>query len=106
VATPSRTLHSPHGLPWLDGSILTALGAVCALLLAGVVMAVIATRTTEPRYPAGSPPHAVTTYLRLLQEGKVDAAYTMTAFADDGKQLMRIRCAMGCGMVAPSWSRS
>jgi hypothetical protein len=47
-------------------------------------MAVIATRTTEPTYPAGSTPHAVTTYLRLRQEGKVDAAYTMTAFADDG----------------------
>ena len=55
-------------------------GGVLALLLAGVVFAVVASRQPEASFPPGSPEEAVATYLRLLQDGRLEEAHAMTAF--------------------------
>ena len=63
-------------------SMILLIGGVVALLLAGVVFAVVASRRPEASFPPGSPEEAVATYLRLLQEGRVEEAYEMTAFEE------------------------
>jgi hypothetical protein len=54
-------------------------GAV-GLLVAGVIVAIVSSNRPATTFPAGSPEATVATYLRLLQNGQVDEAYTMTAF--------------------------
>ena len=58
-------------------SLLVLLGGAAALLAAGVVVALVAVRQPETAYPAHSPQGTVATYLRLLQDGKVDTAYAL-----------------------------
>ena len=58
-------------------SLLVLLGGAGALLAAGVVVALVAVRQPETAYPAHSPQGTVATYLRLLQDGKVDTAYAL-----------------------------
>ena len=60
-------------------SLLVLLGGAAALLAAGVVVALVAVRQPETAYPAHSPQGTVATYLRLLQDGKVDVAYALVA---------------------------
>jgi hypothetical protein len=55
-------------------------GAVGALILAGLVLALFALRRPAATYPAHSPQRAVQRYLALLQAGNVDRAYAMTRF--------------------------
>jgi hypothetical protein len=55
--------------------------AIGALVVLGLIVAVIALRRPQATYPAGSPQRAVQRYLSLLQAGKVEAAYDMTDFA-------------------------
>ncbi|GAC1401355.1 MAG: hypothetical protein NVSMB65_18880 [Chloroflexota bacterium] len=61
---------------------LLVVGGVGALLLAGIVVALLAARQPETRFAANSPQGTVATYFRLLQEGKVDQAFAMTSFED------------------------
>ena len=58
-------------------SLLVLLGGAGALLAAGVVVALVAVRQPETAYPAHSPQRTVATYLRLLQDGRVDTAYAL-----------------------------
>jgi len=60
-------------------SIAILIGAVALLLLAGIALALVATRRPEASFPPDSPEGTVATYLRLLQDGRVDEAYDMTA---------------------------
>ena len=64
-------------------SLLVLLGGASALLAAGVVVALVAVRQPETAYPAHSPQGTVATYLRLLQDGKVDTAYALVAMDMD-----------------------
>ena len=64
-------------------SLLVLLGGAAALLAAGVVVALVAVRQPETAYPAHSPQGTVATYLRLLQNGKVDTAYALVAMDMD-----------------------
>ena len=64
-------------------SLLVLLGGAGALLAAGVVVALVAVRQPETAYPAHSPQGTVATYLRLLQDGKVDTAYALVAMDID-----------------------
>ena len=64
-------------------SLLVLLGGAAALLAAGVVVALVAVRQPEMAYPAHSPQGTVATYLRLLQDGKVDTAYALVAMDVD-----------------------
>ena len=64
-------------------SLLVLLGGAGALLAAGVVVALVAVRQPETAYPAHSPQGTVATYLRLLQDGKVDTAYALVAMDMD-----------------------
>jgi hypothetical protein len=54
--------------------------AIGALVVLGLIVAVIALRRPQATYPAGSPQRAVQHYLSLLQAGKVEMAYRMTDF--------------------------
>lgn len=73
--------HRSHGgtLPRLVVALLMGAGGV---LLAGVVTAAVAARQSQPAIQPGSPQAAVATYVRDLQNGKLDAAYRMTRFMD------------------------
>lgn len=51
---------------------------VIALLIVGIVVAIIASRRPAATFPPDSAPGTVARYLRLLQDGKVDQAYGMT----------------------------
>jgi hypothetical protein len=62
-------------------SIVILLAGAAGLLVAGVTVAVVTSHQPATTFPAGSPEAAVATYLRLLQNGQVDEAYAMTAFA-------------------------
>jgi hypothetical protein len=64
-------------------SLLVLLGGAGALLAAGVVVALVAVGQPETAYPAHSPQGTVATYLRLLQNGKVDAAYALVSMDTD-----------------------
>ena len=64
-------------------SLLVLLGGAAALLAAGVVVALVAVRQPETAYPAHSPQGTVATYLRLLQDDKVDTAYALVAMDMD-----------------------
>ena len=64
-------------------SLLVLLGGAGALLAAGVVVALVAVRQPETAYPAHSPQRTVATYLRLLQDGRVDTAYALVAMNMD-----------------------
>lgn len=64
-------------------SLLVLLGGAGALLAAGVVVALVAVRQPETAYPAHSPQGTVATYLRLLQDDKVDTAYALVAMNMD-----------------------
>lgn len=66
--------------------------ATALLLVGGVVLAVVSSRQPEASFPAGSPQAAVAAYLRALQDGKLDDAYAMTAFAEsEGAPVTRER---------------
>ncbi len=64
-------------------SLVILVGAVVALLLAGVAFAVVASRRPETSFPPGSPEETVATYLRLLQDGRLDEAFALTAFVEE-----------------------
>lgn len=64
----------------LERSVVALIGGVAALLALGLVVAVFAARRPEATFPPDSPQGVVATYLRLLQDGKVDEAYDLTAF--------------------------
>ena len=64
-------------------SLVILVGVVVALLLAGAAFAVVASRRPEASFPPGSPEEAVATYLRLLQDGRLDEAFALTAFAEE-----------------------
>lgn len=70
--------HRPT-LP-LAPSLVALIAGAAALIVAGVVVAVIASRQPAASYPADSPQGTVATYLRLLQDGQVDEAYAVTSF--------------------------
>ncbi len=57
------------------------MAGAAALLLLGIVVAIVASRQPEATFPNGSPEAAVAAYVRLLQDGQVDDAYAKTAFA-------------------------
>lgn len=63
----------------IQRSILLLMGATGALLAVGIVVALAAARQPAARYPATSPQGTVATYLRLLQDGQVDRAYTLVS---------------------------
>ena len=63
-------------------SLVILVGVVVALLLAGVAFAVVASRRPETSFPPGSPEETVATYLRLLQDGRLEEAYALTAFEE------------------------
>ncbi len=63
-------------------STVTVVGGLGALLVVGVLVTVLAVRQPETTYRAGSPEAAVATYLRLLQEGRVDQAYALISPPD------------------------
>lgn len=76
----------------LDRSVVVLIGGVAALLALGVVVAVLTARRPDVTFPSGSPQETVATYLRLLQEGRVDDAYALTAFpASDPYPMTRER---------------
>ena len=52
--------------------------AVGLLLVAGVALALVVTQPNEASYPPNSPEGTVQRYVRFLQNGQVDRAYTMT----------------------------
>ena len=66
----------------LQRSLLILIVGTVLLLIVGVVVALAASGQAAPAYPRSSPQAAVTTYLRLLQSGQVDAAFQMTDFGD------------------------
>jgi hypothetical protein len=65
---------------WVQRSLVILIGVVVALLLAGGVFAVVASRQPEASFPPGSPEETVATYLRLLQDGRLEEAHALTAF--------------------------
>src|SRR5207244_11061094 len=67
------------GVMRVQRSIAILIGAVAVLLLAGIILALVATRRPEASFPPDSAEGTVATYLRLLQDGRVDEAYDMTA---------------------------
>ena len=67
-------------LPTFPSSLVVLIAAVVTLLVAGSIVAVVATRQPAVTYPPGSPEATAATYLRLLQNGQVDEAYALTAF--------------------------
>lgn len=62
----------------IQRSLLIPIVATMLLLIVGVVVALAAGRGPEATFPPHSPQAAVAAYLRLLQNGQVDAAYQMT----------------------------
>ena len=67
----------------MQRSILVLIGGVGALLVAGIVVALMAARQPEVAYPPESPEGTVATFLRLLQDGQVDQAYELVAMELD-----------------------
>lgn len=63
-------------------SLLILIGSTILLLVMGIAMALAAGGQSPAAYPRTSPQAAVSTYLRLLQSGQVDAAFQMTDFGD------------------------
>lgn len=63
-------------------SLLILIVSTILLLALGTVVALAAGDRAPAAYPRTSPQAAVSTYLRLLQSGQVDAAYQLTAFSD------------------------
>lgn len=66
----------------LRRSMLILIASTILLLVVGIVVALAAGGQSATAYPRNSPQAAVTTYLRLLQSGQVDAAFQMTDFGD------------------------
>lgn len=64
----------------IQRSILILIVTTGALMVAGIVVAVAAARQPAASYPANSPQGTVATYLRLLQSGQVDRAYTLVSW--------------------------
>jgi hypothetical protein len=60
-----------------------------ALLVAGIIVALVASRRTDTAYPANSPEGTVATYLRLLQNGQADQAYDLVAIDRDRQAFIR-----------------
>ncbi len=65
-------------------SLLILAAGTALLLLCGTVVGLAAGHQSPPAYPRNSPQAAVATYLRLLQNGQVDAAFQMTDFGGWG----------------------
>jgi hypothetical protein len=82
MASAEETMSSAPRRVGLERSILLLIGGMGALLALGIAIALVAAHRPEASYPPGSPQQAVATYLRLLQDGKVDQAYAMTAFRE------------------------
>ena len=61
-------------------SLAVLIGGTIALLVVGTIVAIAASRQQETTFPPDSPQGTVATYLRLLQNGQVDEAYTLTQF--------------------------
>jgi hypothetical protein len=82
VHQETRTVNSVPRHARIRRSVSIGLGGLAALILVGVVVAIVAGRRQETVYPAGSPQQAVATYVRFLQNGQVDEAYAMTSLSD------------------------
>lgn len=63
----------------MQRSVLVLLAGAGALLLVGIVVAIAAIRQPEAAYPPGSPEATVAGFVRLLEDGKLDEAYDLTA---------------------------
>lgn len=68
----------------LPRSMVALIGGIVALLLAGLTLALLTSRRPEASFPPDSPEGTVATYLRLLQDGRLDEAYALTAFESPG----------------------
>src|SRR2546430_1728697 len=82
MASAEETINTVLQRSRLDRPLLLMIGGMVALLALGIAVALIAAHRPEASYPPDSPQQAVATYLRLLQDGKVDQAYAMTAFRE------------------------
>jgi len=63
----------------IQRSVLGLLGVSIVLLLAGVVVAIAASRQPEKTYPPGTPEAVVADFIRLVEAGKLDEAYELMA---------------------------
>jgi len=72
-------------------SLAVVIAGTIALLVLGLIVAVIASRQPEASFPADSPQATVAAYLRYLQSGKVDDAFALTKFDNDGPPLTASR---------------
>ncbi len=73
----------------MQRSMVVIVGAALALLVAGIVVALVASRRAEAPYPPDSPEGTVATYLRLLQSGQADQAYGLAAMDRDRQDFIR-----------------
>lgn len=64
-------------------------GASVILVVLGVVMALLSARQPETTYPPDSPEGTVASFLRLLQDGQVDQAYTLVAMNLDRQEFQQ-----------------
>jgi hypothetical protein len=87
MTTEARAVTSTHrGWEW---AFLAVFGGAVLLVVAGVILAVvIAHNEGVTSFPRNSPEGTVQRYLRLLQCGNTDRAYTMTEIADFGPGAM------------------
>jgi hypothetical protein len=60
-------------------SLLILVSGAGTLLVVGALVAALATHQPEATYRPNTPEYTVATFYRLLQQGKVDQAYDMTA---------------------------
>ncbi|GAC1474107.1 MAG: hypothetical protein PVSMB7_28810 [Chloroflexota bacterium] len=82
MATVADTEGAAQTNTGLGRSFWLLIGAVGLLLIVGIVVAVVGTRSNGTSYPANSPEGTVQRYVVLLQSGKVDRAYAMTDLID------------------------
>ncbi len=73
----------------LQRSVVALLGVAVALLLAGVVVAIAASRQPEATYSPGTPEAAIADFVRLIEAGKVDEAYALTAIPGLSRERFR-----------------
>ena len=75
----------------MQRSLVFLVGGVVAILVLGIVVATLVVRQPEATFPPNSPEGTVAAYLRLLQDGRVDEAYDLTAFDDSPMVMTRSR---------------
>jgi hypothetical protein len=63
----------------MNRSLAIIVACASALVMAGLVVALIAVRQPESAFPSGTPEAAVADYLRLLQNGDLDGAFALTS---------------------------